>query len=92
MQIQHIFLIQNTQNGGEILMFIKRKSMNELQQEQLLEDIRKTKLALDTAHSNFDNALDPDLIDCCIYELNAVQKRYAFLLKQAEQTNLSFLN
>ena len=68
-------------------MFIKRKSMKELRKEQLLEDIRKTKLALDTAHSNFDNAVDPDLIDCCIYELNATQKRYAFLLKQADAIN-----
>lgn len=66
-------------------MFQKRKTRNELHREELLEDIRKTKLALDTAHSNFDNALDPDLIDCCIYELNATQKRYAFLLKQAEK-------
>ncbi len=66
-------------------MFKKRKTLNELYEEQLLEDIRKTKLALDTAHSNFNNALDPDLIDCCIYELNAMQRRYAFLLKQAEK-------
>ena len=73
-------------------MFQKRKTLKDIHKEELLEDIRKTKLALDTAHSNFDNAIDPDLIDCCIYELNAVQKRYAFLLKQAEQTNLSFLN
>lgn len=68
-------------------MFQKRKTLKELHEEQLLEDIRKTKLALDTAHSNFENALDPDLIDCCIYELNAVQKRYAFLLKQAQKSN-----
>ena len=75
-----------------MIVFQKRKKSKNIHDEQLLEDIRKTKLALDTAHSNFNNALDPDLIDCCIYELNATQKRYAFLLKQAEQTNLSFMN
>lgn len=69
-------------------MFQKHKTLKKLHEDQLLEDIRKTKLALDTAHSNFNNALDPDLIDCCIYELNAMQKRYAFLLKQAEQFSL----
>ncbi len=73
-------------------MFQKRKTSKELHEEQLLEDIRKTKLALDTAHSNFNNAIDPDLIDCCIYELNATQKRYAFLLKQIEQLNCSLSN
>ena len=52
--------------------------------QQLLEDIRKTKYALDCAYSNFENVVDPDLVDCSIYELKAVQMRYRFLLKQAE--------
>ena len=50
--------------------------------KQLLEDIRKTKYALDCAYSNFENVVD--LIDCSIYELQAVQMRYRFLLRQAE--------
>ena len=45
--------------------------------QQLMED-------LDQAYSNFENVVDPDLIDCSIYELKAVQMRYRFLLKQAE--------
>ena len=52
--------------------------------KQLLEDIRKTKYALDCAYSNFENVVDPDLFDCSIYELQAVQMRYRFLLRQAE--------
>ena len=57
--------------------------------QQLLEDIRKTKCALDCAYSNFENVVDPDLIDCSIYELKAVQMRYRFLLKQAELLDLT---
>ena len=57
--------------------------------QQLLEDIRKTKSALDCAYSNFANVVDPDLIDCSIYELKAVQMRYRFLLKQAELLDLT---
>ena len=52
--------------------------------QQLLEDIKKTKSALDCAYSNFENVVDPDLVDCSIYELKAVQMRYRFLLRQAE--------
>lgn len=52
--------------------------------QQLLEDIRKTKSALDCAYSHFENVVDPDLIDSSIYELKAVQMRYRFLLRQAE--------
>lgn len=53
--------------------------------DALLDEIRKTKLALESAYSNFENVVDPDLIDCCIYEVNAVQLRYKFLLKQAKE-------
>lgn len=47
----------------------------------LLEDIEKTRIALDTAYSGFDNATDPDMIDCYIYEINALLKRYDHLSK-----------
>ena len=43
--------------------------------QQLLEDLQKV--------------IDPDLIDCSIYELKAVQMRYQFLLKQAELLDLT---
>ncbi len=62
-------------------LFAKRKRQNN---EALLYEIQKTKLALESAYSNFENVVDPDLIDCYIYEVNAVQKRYKFLLKQAK--------
>lgn len=55
------------------------------QNDILLNEIKKTKLALESAYSNFENVVDPDLIDCYIYEVNAVQKRYKFLLKQMKE-------
>ena len=41
-----------------------------------------TKAALSAAYANFDNATDPDLIDCYIYQLNSEQKRYKYLLQR----------
>ena len=32
--------------------------------------------------NQFDQVTDPPLIDCCIYELNAVRLRYQFLLRR----------
>jgi len=46
----------------------------------LLDNIKRTKQELDTAYANFEHAVEPDLIDSSIYELNAVQLRYKFLL------------
>lgn len=51
--------------------------------ECVLEDLEKTRYALETAYSGFDNVTDPDLIDCYIYEVNSIMKRYRYLLKQA---------
>ena len=59
--------------------------------EDLLEDLKKTRYALEVAYSGFDNVTDPDLIDCYIYQVNAILKRYKFLLEKInlqEQTDL----
>lgn len=62
---------------------MKKKTDNLLMaREELLNEIEEIKLLLETAHSNFDNACDPDLVDSCIYELNAIQYKYKYLLKQ----------
>jgi hypothetical protein len=52
------------------------------------DELAQAKYALENAYSGFDNATDPDLIDCYIYELNAVMKRYKFLLEKAAETEL----
>ncbi len=52
------------------------------------EELLQAKYALEIAYSGFDNVTEPDLIDCYIYEVNAVMKRYKFLLKQAADLNL----
>lgn len=51
------------------------------------DDIKKTRYALETAYAGFDNATDPDLIDCYIYEVNSILKRYEYLLQQAQILN-----
>lgn len=52
--------------------------------EELLEEIKRVKRQMENANYNFQNAMDPDLIDCYIYEGNAAWKKYRFLLKQAK--------
>ena len=46
---------------------------------ELMQEIESLQQALETAHSNFENVCDPDLIDSYIYEINAldVYKRQA---------------
>lgn len=68
------------------ILFKKDINTTNIQEEDLklptlLEDIEKTRIALDIAYAGFDNATDPDMIDCYIYEINALLKRYAHLSK-----------
>ena len=60
----------------------------EIERSTLFSDLEKTKKALETAYMGFDNVTEPDLIDCYIYEVNSVLKRYNFLLEQAAKLNL----
>lgn len=45
----------------------------------LREDLEKTRRALEIAYAGFDNAVDEDMIDCYIFEINALLKRYKHL-------------
>ncbi len=49
----------------------------------LKESIEKTRQALEVAYSGFDNAVDVDIIDSYIYEINSLQKRYRHLTELA---------
>lgn len=51
----------------------------------LLRELMATRLELETAYSEFENAVDPDLVSSSIYRINSVQERYQFLLKQIKK-------
>lgn len=57
-------------------------------EQRLMEDLKKTRTELEIAYSGFDNVTDPDLIDCYIYKVNAVLKRYKFLTEKAAELHL----
>lgn len=59
----------------------KEKEKQSKQYRDIIRELALTKSALDTAYSNFENVVNPDLIDCYIYEVNSAQKRYKFLLE-----------
>ncbi len=67
----------------------KRNETIRHQQErtEIINELNKTKIALEHAYSNFENVVEPDLIDSSIYELNAINKQYKFLLERVRQLN-----
>lgn len=49
---------------------------------ELKAEIERTCHSMESARNHFEQATDPTLIDCYIYELNAAQLRYQFLLRR----------
>lgn len=70
-------------------IFKENKQSNK-RYELLLEDLDRTKHDLDSAYKNLSNAVEPDLIDCYIYEVQSVQMRYKFLLGRVKQIEDSY--
>lgn len=56
----------------------------------LLEDLDRAKNDLASAYTNLSNMIEPDLIDCYIYEVQSVQMRYKFLLSRVKQIEDSY--
>lgn len=57
----------------------------ELEAVNIYDEISQIKEQIDIAYSNFQYAVDPDLIDCYIYEVNAAWKKYQYLIKKAKE-------
>lgn len=68
--------------------YSKKQTEESPERISILNDLERTRQDLEMAYSGFDNATDPDLIDCYIYEVNAVLKRYKYLLEQAAKLDL----
>lgn len=60
----------------------------DLRKPSIHEELLQARYALENAYAGFDNVTDPDLIDCYIYEVNAVMKRYKYLLEQAAKDDI----
>lgn len=67
---------------------LKKKKTEDIKKDanhqELLRELEAAKNAMDTAYANLSYVIEPELIDCCIYELNAVQLRYKFILSQVK--------
>lgn len=59
----------------------KRKDVCHPTTEELRQEMYRVSQALKDAYEHFNWADDPDLIDACIFEINACKARYNYLLR-----------
>ena len=68
---------------NRMLNFLKAaKKADTISARMLKAEIERTRRSIDSARNHFEQVVDPTMIDCYIYELNAAQLRYQFLLRK----------
>lgn len=73
---------------GNTIRILQKQAAKEKDYALLKDDLHQTARDLADAYNNLENVVDPDLIDCYIYELNSVQMRYKFLLTRIKKLEL----
>lgn len=68
-------------------IFGRRRAVSEAEseREQLMEGLRQTRGLLNCAYSQFNMYSDPDLVEACVYEINALRSRYAYYVRQVKR-------
>ena len=71
---------------AEAIRFSRRKTRaQEEERRQLMEGMKQTRDQLNYAYAQFNIYSDPDLVDACVYEINALQSRYSYYVRQVKQ-------
>lgn len=56
-----------------------------LERKQLAESLGRTQVLIQQAYSSFNNVKDRDLVESYVFEINALQSRYNFLLRRLKE-------
>lgn len=69
--------------AGKTFAFPRRPaSAREQERQALMESMQQTRQMINQAYTGFNAVEDPDLIEAYVYEINSLQARYSYLLRQ----------
>lgn len=60
-------------------------SPQEEERRQIMEGMAQTKSQLNWAYAQFNTYSDPDLVEACVYEINALKSRYSYYVRQIKR-------
>ena len=69
-------------------LFSPRKKLDLAAQQErkaLLEGLDQTRVLINQAYACFNRESDPDLIESYVFEINALQSRYSYLLRRVRE-------
>lgn len=72
---------------AQSIRMARRRQLTPEQQERqaLLDGLERTKILIHQAYACFNRESDPDLIESYVFEINALQSRYSYLLKRVRE-------
>lgn len=62
----------------------RRDSKRQQERQELMNSLSHTRTLINQAYGSFNNTSDSDLIESYVYEINALQARYNYLLRQVK--------
>lgn len=57
----------------------------EEERRQLMEGMARTRVELNQAYAQFNAHSDPDLVDSCVFAINALRSRYSYFVRQMKR-------
>lgn len=54
------------------------------ERRQLMEGMAQTRVLLNQAYAEFNAHSDPDLVESCVYNINALRSRYSYYVRQVK--------
>jgi len=55
------------------------------ERQDLLQTLARTRVLINQAYTSFNNTQDSDLIESYVFEINALQARYNYLLRRIKE-------
>jgi hypothetical protein len=55
---------------------------------EIMLGLRRTNDDLHSARCDFNMAVEPELVEACVYRINALQSQYSYYLRMAKELNL----
>ena len=75
-------MVDAMRDGRKWLRKGKQRQAEEALRQDLEESLSQTRLLLAQAYAGFNSAADQELVESYIYEIQALQTRYSYLLRQ----------
>lgn len=63
----------------------RRTSPREEERRELIASLANTRTLINQAYGSFNSASDSDLIESYVFEINALQSRYNYLLRRVKE-------